>query len=212
MQAAYWLLTGALKNPSFAMRRCLSSVVCSEARSSSGIESSVSISSRIFRNIRSIEVSVVVVGPAIIGSSLATAADVKRIARYSGGSIMSAVASQASFRRDRKPTILRSVRFKPFRWPSGAFFTLKTAKCASSQSPALRRQAAPSSRLRSRPRPRALPYARSRSDGPGFSFATNHRGLTDLNPWRTPVCLISDILSVPTLSETPIVSDSVRTE
>lgn len=107
----------------------------------------MSISSRIFRNMRSIELSVVVIRPGIIGSSLATAADVKRIARCSGGSMISAVAGQTSFRRNRKPTILRSVRFKPFRWPGGAYFVLETGKCASSQSLALR-QAAPSSWLR----------------------------------------------------------------
>lgn len=82
----------------------------------------MSISSRIFRNMRSIEVTVVVIRAGIIGSSLATAADVKRIVRSSGGSIISAVAGQASFRRNRKPTIIRSVRFKPFSMAEWSLF------------------------------------------------------------------------------------------
>lgn len=82
----------------------------------------MSISSRIFRNMRSIEVTVVVIRAGIIGSSLATAADVKRIVRCSGGSIISAVAGQASFRRNRKPTIIRSVRFKPFSMAEWSLF------------------------------------------------------------------------------------------
>lgn len=82
----------------------------------------MSISSRIFRNMRSIEVTVVVIRAGIIGSSLATAADVKRIVRSSGGSIISAVAGQASFHRNRKPTIIRSVRFKPFSMAEWSLF------------------------------------------------------------------------------------------
>lgn len=99
------------------------------------------MSSRIFRNMRSIELSLLVIRPGIIGSSLATAADANsqmfwRLNDLGGGKPNQlSPHAQAYNLTQRKVQALSMAKWSLFR--SG------TNQLRLSQSPALRRQAAP---------------------------------------------------------------------
>lgn len=175
----------------------------------------MSISSRIFRNMRSIELSGVVIRPGIICSSLATAADVKRIARCSGGSMINLGGGrpnqlsphpQAYNLTQRKIQALSMAEWSLFRSEINQMRSSLTAIERTSGSIVMAAVETTCASTSIRP----VKVRRRRAS----SFATDHRALTDVNPSRMPARQKSDIPCPNRLEpyETPNVSDPAGTE